>query len=855
MHAFLRPLLLAGMLLRGARTAASDRGLPPSLIHDPIDEVWSGRGSLERADIEAALDACGSTDMHVSDGCRRARYIATLLKEESRLQTLSISSAAAGQPAAMVRKAASQTPYSVFFWRHEVESDGADAGGALVLSSAAPALNGDAVREAVSCAAGGGLMDACPALSASLQLPPHVVNDIVGPMPADKVPTALRPRIYDLGTAPVEPKQCPLASHTFVLGLAGAAEVRVMGLSEAAAAGARLGGSGVKPHELGLGSDEFWASTSVSYRHAVLAPGDLAFAPRGSTVAVKQATGAGDGDEGGTHVVLKLCVIDPSNYVNAVDAARLALAVDPGVAAFVRQLATARLDAVREPAAATMADRLAGKAVARGRHPEGQREGQREPPFRPAPGGRRRRGAGFQSWQEEKSWLLRVRELTLPRLQAPSVRATTRSTVTLEWVSSYRRPLDKDTVRLGFNVSWTSAAPGAEQGYIEVLASEAKKQPIWHDAKALAMGIETTLVSVELGGFRPSTTYAFAVALFYGDASGTPSEWSARARTKDVSVPAAIPSAPVLAPGGEAGLHDVPLRWTAPLDDGGDPNLRYEIEVRHVRNEVNHADGRWVNVGDVLATPDGEHRRGSVRHLLPMSSYEFRVAAANAVGRGEWSRPSRAIKTRGTIAAGGARVQIEEATTLHGHGSASQLLHARHRAGNATVRQGPMVTLRDRAGEVHIDNEGLGPILAWTAHWSPQVFDVRAELAEAEHRYACRGTGAGDHEVLHHRVALVERGRCPLVEKVHTLQSAGALAVIIADDGRCEQFDQHCVPGSDKVGSLGQHGFARNDLALPWRSVRIPAALVLKEDGDRLRRLIGSLASSQATREAARVGL
>lgn len=65
-----------------------------------------------------------------------------------------------------------------------------------------------------------------------------------------------------------------------------------------------------------------------------------------------------------------------------------------------------------------------------------------------------------------------------------------------------------------------------------------------------------------------------------------------------------------------------------------------------------------------------------------------------------------------------------------------------------------------------------------------------------------------------------------LRKKVLNAQRAGALGVIIADDGRCGgSFDQLCVYGSNPPD-----GWAALDLPRLWLEVRVPVVLMLKAD-------------------------
>lgn len=74
--------------------------------------------------------------------------------------------------------------------------------------------------------------------------------------------------------------------------------------------------------------------------------------------------------------------------------------------------------------------------------------------------------------------------------------------------------------------------------------------------------------------------------------------------------------------------------------------------------------------------------------------------------------------------------------------------------------------------------------------------------------------------------------------KVLTAQRAGALGVIVADDGRCgNSFGQLCVHGSDPPV-----GWAALDMPRPWLEVRVPVVLMLQEDADRLTAAAGAVA-------------
>mmetsp|Transcript_30537 Transcript_30537/g.39357 ORF Transcript_30537/g.39357 Transcript_30537/m.39357 type:complete len:106 (-) Transcript_30537:157-474(-) len=80
------------------------------------------------------------------------------------------------------------------------------------------------------------------------------------------------------------------------------------------------------------------------------------------------------------------------------------------------------------------------------------------------------------------------------------------------------------------------------------------------------------------------------------------------------------------------------------------------------------------------------------------------------------------------------------------------------------------------------------------------------------------------------RIALVERGLVPLVEKVLHVQSAGGIGVII-DAGECVAFNQMCSAGAEKRNG---DGFGKLDMPRLWERVRIPVVMLLRNDVDTL---------------------
>ncbi|GBG31372.1 Hypothetical Protein FCC1311_075962 [Hondaea fermentalgiana] len=125
---------------------------------------------------------------------------------------------------------------------------------------------------------------------------------------------------------------------------------------------------------------------------------------------------------------------------------------------------------------------------------------------------------------------------------------------------------------------------------------------------------------------------------------------------------------------------------------------------------------------------------------------------------------------------------------------------------------------------------------SWDAHHGPVKYHVDGRLAIAVPNDA-REAIINGHQVKDRLTLVYRGGGVTLLEKVLRVQEAGASAVIIVDeeDGCDENF--YCGPflGQRPADRLSL-GFAHQDLASSWRSVRIPAILIRREDALKLTR-------------------
>lgn len=86
------------------------------------------------------------------------------------------------------------------------------------------------------------------------------------------------------------------------------------------------------------------------------------------------------------------------------------------------------------------------------------------------------------------------------------------------------------------------------------------------------------------------------------------------------------------------------------------------------------------------------------------------------------------------------------------------------------------------------------------------------------------------------RIVIVDRGGITLFEKIFKIQEAGALGIIIADDGQCNEQFSYCGP---RVGSVREGGFAPHDhFDKMWRVINIPVLLISLKTAEHMRRLM-----------------
>ena len=92
-----------------------------------------------------------------------------------------------------------------------------------------------------------------------------------------------------------------------------------------------------------------------------------------------------------------------------------------------------------------------------------------------------------------------------------------------------------------------------------------------------------------------------------------------------------------------------------------------------------------------------------------------------------------------------------------------------------------------------------------------------------------------NNESFYNRIIFVDRGKVSIIDKCQKIQSYGAIAIIIADDGNCDDNFNFC---GSRAGSIHSGGFGSYDDPLVWKSITIPVLLINLSTAERMRKLM-----------------
>lgn len=124
-------------------------------------------------------------------------------------------------------------------------------------------------------------------------------------------------------------------------------------------------------------------------------------------------------------------------------------------------------------------------------------------------------------------------------------------------------------------------------------------------------------------------------------------------------------------------------------------------------------------------------------------------------------------------------------------------------------------------------------LFALIAKHIPKNFDVTGALVYSLPNHA--ETNPLNNFDIKDNIAFVDRGKISIIEKVTTLQRAGAIGVIIADTGECDKDFKSC---GSRIGSAGEGGLGAYDFPEVWSHITIPVVIVTKDMSEKLRRLM-----------------
>ena len=164
------------------------------------------------------------------------------------------------------------------------------------------------------------------------------------------------------------------------------------------------------------------------------------------------------------------------------------------------------------------------------------------------------------------------------------------------------------------------------------------------------------------------------------------------------------------------------------------------------------------------------------------------------------------------------------------------LMHLDSNNAKNNERNGPVRLISFCVGCPSPEEEGslMTGLLPWHIVANQHTFSVTGPLVYSVPNLADSDKIINDNQLVD-RIALVDRGKVPLHEKVRRMQNVGAAAVIIADDSQCDEAFLFCGP---RAGSSREGGFACHDNEDVWETLTIPVYLITATSAAHLRKLM-----------------
>nr|AIG55929.1 secreted protein [Achlya hypogyna] len=673
-------------------------------------------------------------------------------------------------------------------------------------------------------AAGGSSLDAhneaCAAQLSAFNVPLGIVNDYLQRVEPGIAPDALRILLPTLLPKADDPIHCSYGFHMVVTATTDAVDIELL------------------PHlyEGSVDADGVYNDDDVAGSVAHLFPWQMAFIPSGYMVTASAP-------------VLRFCFADASNFNRIKQHLRVEGLVNESARALLLAFQAPTFDTkmVRRPTP-TMTHWSAFTAW-----PKPERIAKESDSSEAL--SRRER---YKIWQDDKKWDGIVHGLTLPVTRPPIVARENdigRTFVHLTWQDLYQGRKGDITV-FGYDVHWTSEDDPTVHGHSNLSHTALTRSAL--PTTAFGGDFDGRAIQGYVRNLRANTSYTFSVRLFVGDAVGLQSERSQVIRTKPSSVPEPLMGLPM--PAESSAPNCIQLTWLPVDDDGGCPVEGYAIAARfrpttnsrdtedlvwQPFNSSNHVD-ILPNSSLVFAKHDADasikNVTGTICNLRSKATYQFQVAAENALGFGSFSVWSEPIRVE-TLNGGDTRDVIRGRGAPHFHRLYDRLAMPPAKTpatgpvlvfsdSKQTVAPYQLVGLANPKRQVGDDGKVVWSTWradVWTGHHSIREYDViavEAILADPVHA----NEPLRNAQDIRDRIVVIYRGGAPFYNKVARAQAAGAVGVLLIDafDQCADGFDQHCSPGSSY--SAGEGLGAKDDPTLWKQYIRIPYALVRKAD-------------------------